>query len=120
MPKTYIETKDGTKITIEGDPEEIAKVLKLYGSGAGEKSQLPLKKFTKGSKPGATVTDRVRELIAAGFFDKPRGLAELKAGLEEQGHFVPVTTLSGMVLKLTRYRELRRLKNGKTWTYVKT
>jgi hypothetical protein len=42
----------------------------------------------------------------------------VKAALEEQGHFYPVTTLSGLMLRLVREKKLRRLKEGKRWRYT--
>jgi len=44
MPKASIELPDGTSVVIEGSPEEVAKILALYGgessaSGAGAPSQ---------------------------------------------------------------------------------
>ena len=120
MAKANIKTKDGTKIIVEGTPEEISKIMKFYkGNGSSEKPT-EFKKFTKsriGSTP--TVTDIVREMIAEGFFNKPKGLAELKSGMEEQGQFVPITTLSAIVLGLTKNKELRRIKQDQKWSYVK-
>jgi hypothetical protein len=120
MAKADVETKDGTKITIEGTPEEVSKIINLYREGNLFKHQKELKKFVKhkgSSKP--TLTDKVRELIAEGFFDKPKGLANLKQGLEEQGCFVPITTLSAIVLSLVKQKELRRIKQQKKWAYAK-
>ena len=117
MAKTNIETKDGTKITIEGTPEEVSRIVALYQTPVEKRPQKEFKKFEKGNAK-LTVTDIARELIVEGFFNKPTGLAELKQGLEEQGHFIPITTLSGVVLSLVKSRELRRIKKEKRWTYV--
>jgi len=121
MAKANIETKDGTKITIEGTPEEISKLMEMYKSN--DMPEIPaseLKKFVKeksNSRP--TVTDTIREILAEGFFNKPKSLAEVKQGLEEQGTFIPITTLSGIILGLVQGKELRRIKQDKKWSYVK-
>ncbi len=120
MAKANIETKDGTKIIIEGSSEEILKIINLYkGKEKAETPAKELKKFVKGkanSKP--TITDTVREFLAEGFFNKPKGLSEIKQGIEEQGTFIPITTLSPIVLGLVKGKELRRIKQEKKWVYV--
>lgn len=121
MAKANIETKDGTKIVIEGTPDEISKIMKMYkDEKVSEAPTKELKKFSKvksNSKP--TITDTIREILAEGFFNKPKSLAELKQGLEEQGTFIPITTLSAIVLGLVKGRELRRIKQEKKWVYVR-
>ena len=120
MVKANIITKDGTKITVEGT-EEISKLMNVYK--AKDVFQIPKsesKKFIKektNSKP--TVTDTIREILAEGFFNKPKSLAEVKQGLEEQGTFIPITTLSAIVLGLVKGREVRRIKQDKKWVYVR-
>ena len=121
MAKANIETKDGTKVVIEGTPEEISKIMNLYkDEKVSEPPAKESKKFFKAktnSKP--TITDTIREILAEGFFDKPKSLAELKQGLEEQGTFIPITTLSAIVLGLVKGKELRRIKQDKKWVYVR-
>ena len=78
------------------------------------------KKFVKeksNSRP--TVTDTIREILAEGFFNKPKSLAEVKQGLEDQGTFIPITTLSPIALGLVQGKELRRIKQEKKWVYVR-
>jgi len=60
----------------------------------------------------------VSELIDGGFFKKPKELSAIKIALQEQGHFYPITTLSGVLLRLVRKRDLRRIKDKKRWLYV--
>jgi hypothetical protein len=121
MAKANILTKDGSKITIEGSPEEISRVLNIYKSNEVPKvfknNVKNIMKEKRGSKP--TVTDTIREILAEGFFDKPKSLAEVKHGLQEQGTIIPITTLSAVILGLVRNKELRRLKQDKKWAYVR-
>ena len=121
MVKANILTKDGAKITIEGTPEEISKVLNLYKTNHSVKfPKGDFKKFVKEQKDATpTVTDKIREILAEGFFNKPKSLAEVKQGLQEQGTFIPITTLSPIILGLIRNKELRRIKQDKKWAYVK-
>jgi hypothetical protein len=121
MAKANILTKDGAKITVEGTPEEISKVLNIYKTNevvkVTESHFKKVKKEKRGAKP--TVTDTVREILAEGFFNKPKTLSEVKQALQEQGTFVPITTLSAIILGLTRNKDLRRIKQDKKWTYVR-
>jgi hypothetical protein len=129
MAKVKIVTDEGTKIEVEGTPEEVAKIMNVYQrGGASKKSIEPSggtskkdKKFLKKNSTSSTMTDSIRELIVNGFFDKPRGLAEIKTKLEEEGVFIAITSLSERVLFLTKKRDLRRTKDSKTsrWVYVK-
>ena len=60
----------------------------------------------------------VEEMIDDGFFKKPKTIAEVKAELENRGHHIPVTSLSGPMQKLCQKKLLRRQKpDGKTFSY---
>lgn len=60
----------------------------------------------------------IEELIEEGFFKKPKTIAEVKLALENQGHHVPVTSLSGPLQKLCQQKRLRRQKNAETGAYT--
>ena len=127
MANATIETKNGTKIVVEGTPEEVAKVLAIYNTKDDfqpiqkEVREREFKKFTKRNNAARpTIADRLGELIEAGFFEKSVGLAEVKAKLEEQGNFIPITTISGYALGLVKRKELRRNKDESgMWKYSK-
>jgi hypothetical protein len=60
----------------------------------------------------------VEEMVEDGFFKKPKTIAEVKAELENRGHHIPVTSLSGPMQKLCQKKVLRRQKpDGKTFAY---
>ena len=60
----------------------------------------------------------VEEMIEDGFFKKPKTISEVKAELENRGHHIPVTSLSGPMQKLCQKKSLRRQKSdGKTFSY---
>jgi hypothetical protein len=123
MAKAQLTTSKGTKIVIEGTADEVAAMVRqLEASESGGhrtdshqsrgKSRLPVRK----AKVGPVVL--ISELIDGGYFKKPKGLGNIKETLEEQGHFYPVTSLSPVVLRLVKKRQLRRVKEGIRWLYV--
>ncbi|MFC2081811.1 hypothetical protein ACFLSF_03075 [Candidatus Bipolaricaulota bacterium] len=64
----------------------------------------------------------VRELVDDDFFKKPKTLAQVKVELENRGHHIAVTSLSGPLQALCKERTLRRQKTkakagGKKQTY---
>ena len=60
----------------------------------------------------------VEEMVEEGFFKKPKTISEVKAELENRGHHIPVTSLSGPMQKLCKRKVLRRHKpDGKTFSY---
>lgn len=48
------------------------------------------------------------ELVVEDFFKKPKTIAEVKAELENRGHHIPLTSLSGPLQKLCQRKMLRR------------
>jgi hypothetical protein len=61
----------------------------------------------------------VEEMVEDEFFKKPKTIAEVKAELENRGHHIPVTSLSGPMQKLCQKKVLRRQKpDGKTFAYA--
>jgi hypothetical protein len=52
----------------------------------------------------------VDELLSEGFFKKQKNISEVKAELENRGHHIPLTSLSGPLQRMCKERELRRQK----------
>lgn len=50
----------------------------------------------------------VEELVDDGFFKKPKTIAHVKAELENRGHHIPLTSLSGPLQKFCQRKMLRR------------
>ncbi len=119
MAKANIDTKSGTKITIEGTSEEISEIISVVQrrEESGRIRAQSTKEITKNK--GTKLSDLLLEMREEGYFDKPQGLVEVKKILEEKGHIYPVTTLSGVLLAAVKKRTLRRLPEGKRWVYVK-
>jgi hypothetical protein len=60
----------------------------------------------------------VEEMIDEGFFKKPKSISAVKAELENRGHHIPLSSLSGPLQKLCQKKVLRRQKaDGKTFAY---
>ena len=120
MAKAHLITKEGTKITIEGTPQEVAMLVKQLGgihATSGRTNQLKgLRK--KRIQVKATPTNLVAGLIDGGFFKKPRELTAIKFALEEQGHKLQVTKLSPVLIRLVRGQQLKRTKDKKRWIYT--
>jgi hypothetical protein len=74
------------------------------------------------AKPKSGPQAYVEELVADGFFKKPKTIAQVKAELENRGRHIPITSLSGPLQKLCQRRVLRRQKGttkdtSKTFSY---
>ena len=115
MAKAQITTENGTKVTIEGDTEEVAALIERFERTTSA-VPLPIKSSRSNSRAGPQ--DRILALLATGFFRLPQGLGAIRSALEEQGHFYPATTLSPVLLRLVRNRSLRRIKESNVWSYV--
>lgn len=98
----------------------------LLGAEDHEPKSTPRKAVRKSSnasrKPGARKRggpqSYVEEMADDGFFKKPKTISEVKAELENRGHHIPVTSLSGPMQKLCQKKVLRRQKpDGKTFAY---
>lgn len=121
MAKAQITTRAGTKITVEGEPQEVAAVVRqVQGREASTRTSRRLTATeAKGRKrQRATPTNLVGSLMDGGFFRKPKDLAAIKVALEEMGHYYPITTLSPTLLRLVRKRQLRRIRDKKRWLYT--
>lgn len=63
----------------------------------------------------------VEEMVTDGYFKKPKTIAQVKAELENRGHHIALTSLSGPLQKLTQRRTLRRQRSktsGNKQTFV--
>ncbi len=119
MTRATVKTRSGATVTVEGSPDEVAAVLERLERSEPNDTRRPVQPPSKRqNKTRPTPMGLLSELIAEGFFAKPRELGAVGAALREKGHFYPATTLSPVVLRLVRKKELRRIKEKKRWTYV--
>lgn len=63
--------------------------------------------------PLAYVTDLANE----GFFASQKNISDVKGALDNRGHHIPLSSLSGPLQILCQRRILRRQKVGKTYSY---
>lgn len=120
MAKAQIITKTGTKIRIEGDPQEVAAIVRQVqgmGPGLAGRPRAAPGAARRAARQRATPTNLIVSLIDGGFFRKPKDLAAVRGALAEMGHHHPVTTLSPVLLRLVRKRQLRRMKEKNRWLY---
>ena len=117
MAKAHISLDNGTKVTLEGTPAEVAALIVQFGGRSTLPKQAKQSSHRKSTAKSGPV-NLVSELIDGGFFKKPKELGAIKTALEEQGHYYPVTTLSPALLRLVRKKQLRRIKDKKRWLYV--
>ncbi len=120
MAKAHLRTKTGTRIVIEGNPIEVAALVKQIegNTGPSKTSRAAVARSGKKRQSKATPINLLSTLIDGGFFRKPKDLAAVKVGLAEMGHHYPVTTLSPALLRLVRKRQLRRLREKNRWLYT--
>jgi len=124
MTKAEMKTKDGTTITISGDPDEVVRILSQLGGDLKERRSIgkPTVKTTQKKEAKIdkiTMADLVEELKQEGFFDTGRSLVEIKNAFAQRGHIFGIENISTPVLRCVRRRELGRIKEGKKWVYVK-
>ena len=123
MPKATIKTLSGAVITVEGSEKEISHVLADFErSTVISREKVAVTKKTsarKEQKKRSAVSDLIVSLKEEGYFDKPKSLTEIVHALEEAGHLVPVTSLSGVMLGLVQKKYFRRKKVDGKWVYGK-
>ena len=118
MPKAVINLKSGSLVTIEGSQEEVADLLARFGEHNGGQAR-PRGPSRADSIARPTPAGLLHELIDDGYFSEPKELSAVRATLQEKGHFYPATSLSPLMLRLVRKKELRRIKSKKHWAYVR-
>jgi len=129
MATANIDLTDGTKIVVEGTPDEIARVLELYRCGPSpvpresasvssrsERPQRLRRESPSRSRSGAM--QYIRALISDQFFAERQSISNVQSKLEELGHIYPLTHLSTPLRRLAQSKELRRLRQGRNWVYV--
>jgi hypothetical protein len=75
-------------------------------SGQAGKKVGKLKRAAKTGGPKAYIV----EVLDEGFFKKVKTMGEVKAELDNRGHHIPYTSLSGPLQKLCQEKRLRRQK----------
>ena len=125
MAKAQIKLLNGTEVQIEGTPKEINELLKFYSDQktSNIRTSGSKNKQSKGNKKNKKIingpTELIKGLIEEGYFKgQKRTLSDVQKKLEERGHIYAQTSLSMPLIRLTRGRDLRRIKDKKGWIYV--
>lgn len=130
MPTANIDLPDGTRVRIEGSPEEIARVLTLYGQSRSSTAAIedgpitavavsrPVGRAQGSRTNGGGAMQRLRALIEEQFFTERRSISDVQHRLEVLGHIYPLTHLSTPLRRMVVNKELRRLRSGRNWVYV--
>lgn len=116
--KASIDRPNGTKIIIDGTPEEVRSILEMFREPSvdqeSESTQLEEKKKSK-----VTIKRLILELKEDDFFRKKRTQREVRDALETTGHIYSDATIGARLLELVRDdRELGRIKEDGKWVYV--
>jgi hypothetical protein len=119
MATASVTLPSGAKVVIEGTQAEVADLLTKLQAGSPHAQQRSEKKTTNASVKREGPMRLLIDLIDADFFKIPQELGAVRVALEAQGHFYPTTSLSPLMLRLVRGKQLRRIKNQKRWTYVR-
>ncbi len=127
MAKATMVLPNGATVTIQGDSSEVSQILGKISHLSSERTEeRGAHPSARGKKPAKTrgqtkagPTKYVLELRDENFFkSKRRSLPEIQARLEEKGHIYAQTSLSPIMVRLVRKKEIRRLKDKKGWVYV--
>jgi hypothetical protein len=120
MAKATIQSKSGAIITVEGTEKEVSKIIALYDSASAETSPVRVNESRESAAVDSkreSASDLILDLKRDGYFDKPKSLGDISSALEERGFLYPITTLSGVVLRLLKQGQLRRKKIDRRWAY---
>jgi hypothetical protein len=126
VAKAHLTLPNGTTVAIEGTAEEVAALLATVSGPTatartpnrprGKKRVASPAKANNSSRKGPQTL--LQELADEDWFKSKRTIGEVQKKLEEKGHIYAMTSLSTPLLRLTRSKVLRRLKDKSGWVYV--
>jgi len=119
MPTASIILPGGAKVVIDGTQAEVAGLIAKFQAGPPSEQTGSKKSSEKAAAKRMGPLGLLVDLTDAGFFKTPQELGAVRVALEERGHFYPTTSLSPLLLRLVRSKQLRRIKTNKRWTYVR-
>jgi hypothetical protein len=120
MPNARVTLPDGTKINVQGSEEEIARILRriTVENIESDRATKPKETSSKSQSAASGPTGHIRGLADEGFFKQKRSIGDIQKRLETKGHIYATTNLSPILVRLTRSRVLRRLREDGAWYYV--
>lgn len=127
MAKANLVLVDGTTVAIEGTAEEVALLLQKVSSPSAAAAKGKKARRKSGAASTTKTAARARrkgpqqlmaDLAEEGWFKTKRTIGDVQKKLEEKGHIYAMESLSTPLLRLTRNRTLRRIKDKDIWVYV--
>jgi len=127
MAQAHLTLPDGTKVNIEGTAEEVATLLTKFSGtlkpaesvGKPSRKRAPGRSAAKNQRPKQRGPKcLIEELIQEAYFKSKRTIGDVQKKLEEKGHIYALYSLSTPLLRLTRSKTLRRIKEKDGWVYV--
>jgi hypothetical protein len=122
MSRTALTLPNGTKVTVEGTPEEVEQIVNRITSTKAESVPSQRNSTAVTTQPRKTdrpsPTERVRLLKEEGYFREKRTLGNVQSELSEKGHIHAMGDLSPVLIRMTRAGELRRMREKGNWVYV--
>lgn len=120
---------DGTTVHIDGTAAEVATLLAKFSGDSPSSGGAKKRETKKTPRRSSSVNKKDRpkrkgpqalleELVNDNFFKSKRTIAEVQKKLEEKGHIYALNSLSTPLLRLTRGKTLRRIKEKSGWVYV--
>ncbi len=88
-PRSELLLPNGSKVLVEGTPEEIARIALLIGGGPASETatkKTPQRKPRPHSSKPKGATDHIRSLKAEGFFKTGKTLDQVREALKEKGY----------------------------------
>ncbi len=118
MAKADINLPNGTKITIDGNVDDITKILDLIKNDSQAKSINNKKDLSIQAKKKSGAKEHIRNLKAEGYFKQKRTIGDIQKSLKESGYIYETTSLSKPLLELTQAKELARINENGQWAYI--
>jgi uncharacterized protein YneR len=124
MAEANLTLPDGTTVKVSGSPEEIAKLMALYGGASrAKKIRKGIAKLRSSKKRGESIKKKgpinfILELKNEGFFKEKRSVIQVQKKLEEKGHIYSRAPIAVPLLRLVRKKELGRVREKDIWYYV--
>lgn len=115
-PKATIQLANGARVTIEGQPEEVARLMGLLGGRPASKSKAGAGPKVRKKPKG--VSGHVLELKEAGFFKGGKSLEQVREALAAAGYIFGANEISPALLRFRRGSILGRVKKGGVWVYT--
>lgn len=118
MAKADITLPNGTHVVVDGTAEEVEKIIKTITNEPRKEllNDKNNKSKSKRRKPG--LTSYVLELKETNYFSKQRSLEDILNALKQKGHIYPITSLSETMLRLTKQKDVGRIRENGKWLYV--